>query len=66
MRTKQEILKSHAEECSRRAGLVTDPLIRHNFLDLAAQWLELAAFHREQDAERKEVNGSYRASGATR
>jgi hypothetical protein len=64
MRTKQEILKTHAEECSRRAGLVTDPLIRHNFLDLAAQWLELVTLHRELEAEHEKVNGSYRASGS--
>ena len=63
MRAKQEILKSRAEECSRRAGLVTDPLIRHDFLELAAQWLELAALHRELEARRAEANGSDRTSG---
>jgi len=64
MRTKQEILKSRAEECSRQAELVTDPLIRHDFLELAAQWLELAALHRELEVRREEMNGSYRASGS--
>jgi hypothetical protein len=62
-RTKQEILESHAEECSRRAELATDSLIRYDFLDLAAQWLELVALHQVLEARRKEVNGSYRPSG---
>jgi len=58
MRTKKpEILKSNAEECCRRAALVTDPLVRHDLLALAAQWLDLATVQEELEARRERLNG---------
>jgi hypothetical protein len=56
MRTKQEIFKSRADECSRRAALATDPLIRYEFLNLAAHWLELAAIKQELEARRERAS----------
>jgi len=58
MSPKQQVLERHAEDCWRRAERLVDPLMRLNFLDLAAQWLELAALHQELEEERHEIDRS--------
>jgi GAF domain len=56
MRTEHEVLKSRAEECSRRAMLTTDPQIHRDLLDFAAQWLELGALQQVLAARRDSAN----------
>src|SRR5689334_22164126 len=56
MKRKQDILKSHADWCSRRAALTIDPLVRDKFFHLAAQWLELAAMPQEREGRRHEAS----------
>jgi GAF domain-containing protein len=62
MATKQEILKRRANACSRRAASASCPLLRHQFFDLAAQWLELAAVQQALEAQRDYVSGCNRLS----
>jgi hypothetical protein len=56
MRTKQEVLNSHADRCFRRSALTTNPLTRHEFLDMAAQWLEVAAIQQELEGRSAQTN----------
>jgi len=62
MHTPQKTLRLHAEECLRRAGLATDPLIRLDFLNLASHWLDLAATSQEMETWRERLGRSNRIS----
>jgi len=62
MAAKHDILKSRANACSRRAASASCPLLRHQVVDLAAQWLELAAVQQALEAQRDYVSGCNRVS----
>ena len=62
MQTQPELFESFARECERRAEAANDRTLRALFLNLAAEWRELAGLRKALSLEKEEREDFYRTS----
>jgi hypothetical protein len=62
MQTQPQLFERYARECERRAEAANNRTLRALFLDLAAEWRELAGLRETLSLEREEREDFYRTS----
>ena len=60
MRPKEETFLAAAAECSRRAEQTEDPLLRATYLEMAADWIELASLNRSLQIRHEQMQAFFR------
>ena len=60
------LFESYARQCERRAEAATDRTLKALFLDLAAEWRELARLRETLSLEKEGREDFYRTSGLSK